>query len=583
MDELEFLVELQNFNADEKQTKGRFTGLLVNMQSKEAAKGYYKFMPGSLKNNNNKKLFLMYNHYGNIIPVGTLVGVETEKGFEVEGQFHLDKDENGNYINQEAVKLYSLMKDMGINFEMSVGGQVTKYKEVIEDGKPYLEIVEFNAIEGSLTPKGAIKGSRVNKVFNNKLGGKKMDKKELEILLSSILASFKEDMLKAGADAEIKALPEKFADLTAKFDEVKNELEENFKTEFNNKLNEINEVIKTLRADFKATEKEVSLAEQFAQMLQIAEKAGVGVSQEFSTSTELKFAANAANTTTTAKGIKTTYVTKILENIVASNPVLKDVSFMSISDGSVTIPKELAGLPECGWIGETAEREETEVSKIDNVTISIHQLYALPAITNKLLATNFIGYAAFLMKRTEYALALKLADALFAGTGTNMPLGILKDSKVTNKKEIDTTDDATFVDSIIDIYYSLPTQVAINSKWYMTRATWARIAKLKNSQKDFYITDLNNGNTRTLMTRPVELIDSDGADIKDIGVATAQTDVIAVLGDIKNGVLGIQNDAMTMRLEDRITSKGVTKYYIEKGVGLGVQMPEYFVKIVKSN
>ena len=54
-----------------------------------------------------------------------------------------------------------------------------------------------------------------------------------------------------------------------------------------------------------------------------------------------------------------------------------------------------------------------------------------------------------------------------------------------------------------------------------------------------------------------------------------------VFGNVKEGLLGIKNPKMTMKLEDQITSKGLTKYYMKKGVGVGVQLPEYFVKVVK--
>ena len=240
----------------------------------------------------------------------------------------------------------------------------------------------------------------------------------------------------------------------------------------------------------------------------------------------------------------------------------------------------MAGLPETGWIGEEVDRIETAVTKVEQVVITLHQLYAMPKVTNKLLATNFVGYANFLLKRLEYALSLKLANTLFNGTGTNMPLGILQDTTVTNTRVLDDTSDTALVDSIIDIYYSMNEVIARNAKWYITPETWARIAKVKNKNNDFYITDLNNGNTRTLMTRPVVLIESVDAGIKGIKSA-AQDEVIGIFADLGTSIMGIQNNAMTMRMEDKITSKGFTKYYMEKGIGLGVQLPEYITKITK--
>lgn len=577
---LNFTCEIEKFK-EEEGTPGRFTGILVNMQNDSLAKGIYRFKKGSMQGNNGKTLLLLYNHYGELLPVGKLVGEETEKGFEVVGEFHLSKDDNGNYINPEAVKLYSLMKEMKLPFEMSVGGNIVDYKEYSENGKYYIDINKFEAHEGSLTPKGAVKGSKVTRVFNKENGGiGQMDKEQLKILMAELLANFKTELLEAGTPEEIKNLPVKFNEINSKFEEIKTELNGEFKAEIEKQMNEFNEVIKGLKADFKPTRKEVTAAEQFSAMIQAVEKTGKSADIVFTEETEVSFA-DPASTSNTAAAVKTQYVNTILERLTDINPVLTDITFIPITDGSLTIPREIAGLPETGWVGEEENRKETTASKLENLSIAIHQLYAMPKITNKLLATNFVGYANFLLKRVEYALSLRLADTLFSGTGTNTPIGILKDTSVKKKVEFDTTDDTTFVDSIITAYYSMKEAIAQQAKWYFSPETWARIAKLKNSQKDFYLTDLDTGTTRTLMSRPVILVDSENAELKGIDTATAGTDIIGVFADLSTAVMGIQNNAMTMRLEDKVTSKGYTKYYMEKGVGFGVQLPENIIKIVK--
>ena len=577
---LNFTCEIEKFK-EEEGAPGRFTGILVNMQNDSLAKGIYRFKKGSMQGNNGKTLLLLYNHYGELLPVGKLVGEETEKGFEVVGEFHLSKDDNGNYINPEAVKLYSLMKEMKLPFEMSVGGNIVDYKEYSENGKYYIDINKFEAHEGSLTPKGAVKGSKVTRVFNKEDGGiGQMDKEQLKLLMAELLANFKTELLEAGTPEEIKDLPAKFNEIHAKFNEIKTELNGEFKSEIEKKLNEFNEVIKGLKADFKPTRKEVTAAEQFSAMIQAVEKTGKSADIVFTEETEVSFA-DPASTSNNAAAVKTQYVNTILERLTDINPILTDITFIPITDGSLTIPREVAGLPETGWVGEEENRKETTASKLENLSIAIHQLYAMPKITNKLLATNFVGYANFLLKRVEYALSLRLADTLFSGTGANTPIGILKDTSVKKKVEFDTTDDTTFVDSIITAYYSMKEAIAKQAKWYFSPETWARIAKLKNSQKDFYLTDLDTGTTRTLMSRPVILVDSENAELKGIDKATAGTDIIGVFADLSTAVMGIQNNAMTMRLEDKVTSKGYTKYYMEKGVGFGVQLPENIIKIVK--
>lgn len=583
---LNFTCEIEKFKEEEGEP-GKFTGILVNMQNDSLAKGVYRFKKGSMQGNNGKTLLLLYNHYGELLPVGKLVGEETEKGFEVMGEFHLSKDDNGNYINPEAVKLYSLMKEMKLPFEMSVGGNIVDYKEYSENGKYYIDINKFEAHEGSLTPKGAVQGSKVTRVFNKENGGiGQMDKEQLKLLMAELLANFKTELLEAGTPEEIKNLPVKFNEINLKFEEIKTELNGEFKAEIEKQMNEFNEVIKGLKADFKATEEEVDDAAQFKAMLLNVKDNGQKNEIIFNEDSKLEFkdmtVGDGKTGSSTGKAIvTTTIVRKILERIQDSNPVLKDITFISTDDGGITIPREMAGLPETGWVGEIEERKDTAVAKIENITVNIFQLYALPVITNKLLATNYVGYATFLLKRVEYALGLRLADAVFNGSGTNMPLGILKDAAVTNQQEIDTSDDAKFIESIIDIYYSVQTDIAREAKWYIRRETWQQISKLKNTNKDFYITDLNTGNTRTLMSRPVELIESEGSGLKILKDAVATTDPVMVFGNIREGILGLENPKMTMKLEDQITSKGLTKYYMEKGVGVGVQLPEYFVKVVK--
>lgn len=583
---LNFRCNLTEFKEDGK-TKGKFKGLLVNMQGDNTAKGIYRFKTGSMKKNDGKKLFLQYNHEGSLIPIGTLIGKETKEGFEVEGTFHLQKDESGAYINPDAMKVYSLMKDLGAEFEMSVGGVMTKYKDYVEDGKYYIDILEFDAYEGSLTPKAAVPGSRVTRVFGEEnIGGNRMGKEELIAIFKGLLETFKADLLKAGTDEEIAKLPGEFSKLTEQFNGLKDSLEKDLKENFSKQINELNDVLKGLKADFKATEEEVDDATQFKAMLLNVKDNGQKNEIVFNEDSKLEFkdmtVGDGKTGSTTEKAIvTTTIVKKILERIQDSNPVLKDITFITTDDAGITIPREMAGLPEVGWVGEVEERKDTAVTKVDNITVNIFQLYALPVVTNKLLATNYVGYATFLLKRVEYALGLKLANSVFNGSGTNMPLGILQDTAVTNQQEIDTSDDAKFIESIIDIYYSIPTDVAKESNWYIRRETWQQISKLKNTNKDFYITDLNTGNTRTLMSRPVELIESEGSGLKTLKEAVATTDPVMVFGNIKEGLLGIENPKMTMKLEDQITSKGLTKYYMEKGVGVGVQLPEYFVKVVK--
>ena len=49
------------------------------------------------------------------------------------------------------------------------------------------------------------------------------------------------------------------------------------------------------------------------------------------------------------------------------------------------------------------------------------------------------------------------------------------------------------------------------------------------------------------MSRPVELIESEGSGLKTLKDAVATTDPVMVFGNIREGILGLKNDYETRR------------------------------------
>lgn len=564
--------------------EGVFKGLLVNMQNNKLAKGYYKFVKGCMKGNDNKELFLMYNHYDNIIPVGKMTGQETEKGFEVEAEFHLAKDSAGNYINQEAAKLYSLMKDMKMTFELSVGGFIKKYNQTQNNGKYAMEILEFDAYEGSLTPRGAVSGSKVTEVFNKNTeekGAIEMNPEEQKLFIASIIAAMQKEVFKADTDEEIKALPVKLSKLEEKFTGIKEELSEELKESFKEQFNEINAVIKGLKSNYNATPADIKLADEF--LAAFAEiRANNGKMMDITPETTLRMAATPGTTEGegTKAAVKAYQLIGIIQRLQEVNPVVADLNIIPITDNSLDLDREEIGLPEVRWVGETDKREETEISNLEDINIKMHQIYAQPKLSNKLVASNYVGYVNFLISRVEYAWALKIADTMFNGTGVKQPLGILNDSNITNIVEWDlaTITDEELLNSIITTHGNVRDEIASKSKWYMRRETWTRLTLIKDKNGRLQLIDIKNGGERKLMTRPVVIVDSINSGLKTIKGAGAG-EPIAVFGDVKRGMLGITNTKLTLKLVDQLTNKGWTAYYMEKGLGFGVVLPEYFTII----
>ena len=163
-----------NFSLDAKlefkEDTGGFDGVLVNYNHQKLGHNTFRFAKGSMGINEGKKLHLMYNHNGNMIPVGQIFGEDSENGFNIKAEFALEKDEGG-YINREAAALYIQSKK--VPFDLSVGGVITKFSRTSENGKNVILIEEFKAHEGSITPHGAIEGSKITKVFGENGGDRK--------------------------------------------------------------------------------------------------------------------------------------------------------------------------------------------------------------------------------------------------------------------------------------------------------------------------------------------------------------------------------------------------------------------------
>ena len=122
------------------------------------------------KVNKEKTYFLLHMHEWSK-EIGTLKVYQDEKGnLKFTAKLDLSTDDNGNAINQDAQKVYSMMKS-GANYEMSVGGflKQREYGKVQTDkGEIDARIIkEIEVVEGSVVLKGAVPDATVETVKGN--------------------------------------------------------------------------------------------------------------------------------------------------------------------------------------------------------------------------------------------------------------------------------------------------------------------------------------------------------------------------------------------------------------------------------
>lgn len=115
----------------------------------------------------DKTYFLLHMHDWSK-EIGTLKVYQDEKGnLKFTAKLDLSTDNNGNAINQDAQKVYSMMKS-GANYEMSVGGFL-KQREFgrVQTDKGEVDariIKEIEVVEGSVVLKGAVPDATVETV-----------------------------------------------------------------------------------------------------------------------------------------------------------------------------------------------------------------------------------------------------------------------------------------------------------------------------------------------------------------------------------------------------------------------------------
>lgn len=172
----------------------------------------------------NKTYFLLHMHNWEK-ELGTLKVFQDENGnLKFRAQLDLGIDENGNPLNADAQKVYSMMLQ-GANYNMSVGGYVKEReygKMETDKGKVDVRIIKaIEVIEGSVVLKGAVPGATVTTVKNDK-GDENMNLENLEKGINKNT----EDIEKAGQKlTELEEKANKIAELEEKLNKSSEEIE----------------------------------------------------------------------------------------------------------------------------------------------------------------------------------------------------------------------------------------------------------------------------------------------------------------------------------------------------------------------
>jgi HK97 family phage major capsid protein len=247
---------------------------------------------------------------------------------------------------------------------------------------------------------------------------------------------------------------------------------------------------------------------------------------------------------------------------------------ITISTSSVDILVD-SKLPEAGWAASTDDnRDETDSPEIKKVKIPVHEIFAKPIASQKLLDDSQINVEEWLITKIAEKIAALENNAFVNGDGNNKPHGFLQcESSDEEKRDFGKLQhfctgikgnfgpEDKAADILIDIVCSIKPIYVKNAKWIMSRAALAKIRKLKNKDGVYlWQPSASESCPSTLLGYPVIIDD----DMPGITEGTESTPI--AFGDFYSGYQIVDRQGLQI-LRDPYTSKPFVEFYASKRTG----------------
>jgi HK97 family phage major capsid protein len=254
----------------------------------------------------------------------------------------------------------------------------------------------------------------------------------------------------------------------------------------------------------------------------------------------------------------------IVQVIHESSPMRELARVETISTDSLDVIQddELLG---ASWVAETATRSDTTTQQINKNSISVHEMYASPKATQKLIDDASIDVESWIAQRVGEKFASLEATAFILGDGVGKPKGILDypagTTFGTQIEQIDSgANGAVTADSLIRLYYALKEDYAKNATFLMRRSVLQSVRLLKEATTNQYLWQpgLAAGAPDTLLGIAVKT----AADMP----SAAEDSLSVAVADFAKAYLIVDRVGIRI-LRDPFTDKPYVKFYTTKRVG----------------
>ena len=267
---------------------------------------------------------------------------------------------------------------------------------------------------------------------------------------------------------------------------------------------------------------------------------------------------------------------QIFDQLHFLSPIRKIANVIEIASDALELIEENSDVTAV-W-GQCKEEEiDKGAALLTKKTIVVHDLYAQPKASQKMLDDPRIDVESWLSNKLIDVFAKKENAAFITGDGKGKPRGLLtyEDGNSNGKiEQIKTESDGNITaDKLIQLFFSLKEIYAPNAKFLASRDAIQAIRCLKNPNNDQYLWQpgLIAGYPNTLLG--AEILQS--ADMPNM----TKNSLSVIFADFKHTYQVVDRQGIKI-LRDPYTHKPFIKFYTTKRVGGGVVNFEA-IKILK--
>ncbi len=247
---------------------------------------------------------------------------------------------------------------------------------------------------------------------------------------------------------------------------------------------------------------------------------------------------------------------KIISNLGTKSPLRTISSVEQISGSYIDFVIE-NGEFSSGWVAELAERPETKTSKLIQKRISVHELYAQPKATQKLMQDSAINFNSWLLEQISDSFIKKENESFLHGDGDNKPKGILVNNEI--KAISSEGNESISVQDILNLVNDLDEKYMNKVSFLMNRSTLSVIQNFRDNNGRFiYQSSVSESMKETLFGIPIYCC--------SYMPKIENGKVPIIFGNFKAGYKILDRNNVTIT-RDPYTDKPFIKFYAVKRVG----------------